>query len=188
MVVDAQHGTIYGMIVATSIGAQETYLMPAKDILDSLKAEWCTSDIRFATRNAGDEQRSFASTAAVPSPRNTKTVSAAVRKGKEGTQSTDPPINVDVIEYNYSEDNLEEFRDGNPPGARSVNHSAGDHKAQTTRSMQVGTVEGSKAKKGITCYYCCHCATGPQVLEIAPSCTVCDHRTCNGCSVREMPR
>lgn len=58
-VIDAEHGTIYGTIVATSYNAQESYLVPAKDILESLRERWPASNIQFpavnvevATKNA----------------------------------------------------------------------------------------------------------------------------------------
>lgn len=57
--IDAEHGTIYGTIVATSYNAQESYLVPAKDILESLRERWPASNIQFpavnvevATKNA----------------------------------------------------------------------------------------------------------------------------------------
>ncbi|KAF7504093.1 hypothetical protein GJ744_002858 [Endocarpon pusillum] len=91
LVFDAQHDCIYGMVVATSSDAQETYLVPAKDIFDSLKAEWWTSNITFSTRVFGSDQKIFASRAKMQSPPNKNTVAAAAGKGKQDIWLPNPP-------------------------------------------------------------------------------------------------
>lgn len=44
------------MIVATSNDAQESYLVPAKNILDSLKAKWSATNIVFFSGTAAAEE------------------------------------------------------------------------------------------------------------------------------------
>ena len=73
-VADIQHGTIHGMIVATSHPAQESYFVPANDTFNSIKAKWSTTDIRFPTRTVMDKERAvtISSINSVISPRGSE--------------------------------------------------------------------------------------------------------------------
>jgi hypothetical protein len=57
-VVDARHGALYGVIVATSTDAQESYLVPARDIFDSIRAKWGVKAVELFSSTDVDEEGS----------------------------------------------------------------------------------------------------------------------------------
>ena len=179
LVVDAQYGTIYGMIVATSSDAQETYLIPAKDILNSLKAEWSASNIEFFTRTFWDEQRIVASRATVPSPPNNNMVAAAAGKREEDIRLPNPPLNTGAFEYSVVKD-MEKVKASDSPGARSINHTSEEHDTQAPRLEHSRKLDRSEMG---TYYYCCNCGYGPLAVVVS-HCSMCYHLACGNCTYR----
>lgn len=164
------------MIVATSSDAQETYLVPAKDILDSIKAEWPAFNIEFFTRTFWDVQRIIASEATVPSPPNKNTVAAAVGKRKEELSLPNPPLNAGTFKYSVARDK-EKVKTSDSSGARSVNHISEEHDTQAPHLEHSRILKRSKRY-----FYCCACGDGPNFAEANTHCSGCYHQACAGCT------
>jgi hypothetical protein len=172
-VIDPTTGDIYGIIIATAPEAQESYIVPAYQVYDSIKLKFPTDIVEFPASNYNLSVPTISPI--ISPPGNMEPSMETVRMGtlhdgrfipsssSEAARSEATNLSDKFTDSEDEAEGLNIFKPVNPP-RKPI-------KRPRPRPLHMETY-----------VYCCRCRNGPAWLKINPFCTVCNVRHCKNCT------